>query len=211
MSASRAEPVPLDLIGPLAARRQRRAAGEHRLRERRRRSHCSTLRQERSGPPRRIARTAPRTYSRNVPARNIRLYLSGEETVLGHEAKRLIAALDHAGFEMSWSQIRTGGGLPAIGRGINASDGVLALVNGAWASSTYFSAEITFALGERSYEGQPALRKPCPVMAYVEEGESRFLRKHWMQIRIEAGQVTVLPSEPELAVAKISATLAPVA
>lgn len=138
--------------------------------------------------------------------REARVYLSGVETDLGEAAKRLVCGLDRAGFETFWSPIRAGGPR-AIGREINASNGVLALVNGTWATSTYHSMEITFALGELGYEGQPPLRTPCPVMAYVEERESRFVRDHWIQTRIEAGEVVVLPSDPEQAVARANAML----
>jgi hypothetical protein len=86
-----------------------------------------------------------------------------------------------------------------------------ALVNAGWASSTYHSMEISFALGEGSYEGQPVLKRPCPIMAYVEEPESRHVRDHWMQSRIEAGQVTLLPSDPEQAAATIGTALTEVA
>jgi hypothetical protein len=48
-------------------------------------------------------------------------------------------------------------------------------------------------------------------MAFIEEPESRFVRDHWMQSRIEAGQVTVLPSDPEHAAARIRTALTAVA
>jgi hypothetical protein len=157
-----------------------------------------------------VARPEKRAYSREVSDRTRRLYLSGEEIALGGGAKRLISVVQRAGVEMFWSQIRTGG-LQVIGHEINASNGVLALVNANWATSTYHSAEISFALGEKSYNGQPALKTPCPVMAFIEEPESRFVRDHWMQSRIEAGQVIVLPSEPEHAAASIRTVLTAVA
>src|SRR5438874_1955729 len=143
-----------------------------------------------------VARPEQRAYSRDVSDRKRRLYLSGEEGALGGGAKRLISVLQRAGIEMFWSQIRTGG-LRVMGQEVNACNGVLALVNANWATSTYHSAEISFALGERSYNGQPALKTPCPIMAFIEEPESRFVRDHWMQSRVEAGQVIVLPSDPE--------------
>jgi hypothetical protein len=88
---------------------------------------------------------------------------------------------------------------------------VLAIVNAGWASSTDHSMEISFALGEGSYEAQPVLKKPCPIMAYVEELESRHVRDDWLQSRIEVGQVIVLPSDPEQAAARISIALTAVA
>jgi hypothetical protein len=104
-----------------------------------------------------VARPEKRAYSRDVSDRKRRLYLSAEEVALGGGAKRLISVLQRVGIEMFWSQIRTGGPR-VIGHEINASNGVLALVNANWATSTYHSAEISFALGETSYYGEPTLK-----------------------------------------------------
>jgi hypothetical protein len=133
-----------------------------------------------------------------------RLYLSASGET-GEAARRLLQGLERAGHTFSWSQI---GNEPyaSIGPAIVASDAVVALVNHVWVGSTYHAMEISYALGDQSYEGQPPLGSPRPVFTYLED-ESWLVERHWIQRELLAGRVIRLPPDPDDAGAVITAVL----
>src|SRR5437870_1320046 len=135
-----------------------------------------------------------------------RLFVSGHRDYMGPEAESLCHGLEGASLALTWSQIGAAP-LEAIGELIPGCDGMLALVNPVWASSTYHSAEISFALGEASFndDGRPLRNAPLPVFAYIEDVNRRV--QHWIQGRIQNGSVLPLPHDPKVAAIEISTLL----
>jgi hypothetical protein len=100
------------------------------------------------------------SYSRGMAGNaRPRLFVSPPHANSGPTALRVLQRLEPLSYAFSWSPI--GRAEPsAIGPAICASDAVLVFVNIALAASTYHSIELSFALGEASYEGQPPLPSP---------------------------------------------------
>jgi hypothetical protein len=132
-----------------------------------------------------------------------RLYLSASE-VADEQARRFFEGLKSADYTLIWSRIGQAEHT-TIGPTIAACDAVVAVANGVWNTSTYHSMEISYALGDASYENQPPLDSPRPVLVYVDDQE--WSERHWIQREIEIGRVERLPADADEAIARIDAVL----
>jgi hypothetical protein len=144
-----------------------------------------------------------RSYIREVVAsQTLRLYVAPPELALGDSAKRVVGLLERSNYALTWSQIGRDG-YWAVGPAICASDGLVVFVNRAWSGSTYHAMEVSFALGEQSYRGQPELDRPRLVFAYVEDEAYEDSVQRWLRDE----RVLRLPGDPGTAVATVDAVL----
>jgi hypothetical protein len=127
---------------------------------------------------------------------------SGGAADLGVGARRLIESLEEAGVRLIWSPISELHHTE-VAPLLLECDGVIAFEEQLW-PSTYHAMEVTFALGETSWDGdgRPLRDTPLPVFAFEEDPQQ--LHRSWLW---RNSRIVQLPRYPHQAASKVLGAL----